>query len=82
MLKLVVDAPSIQSEFKRFGIDWEGNLEHLLELYFGEGMSDIWQEGSSLLKVDGKVINLDIYAKKSEEEEKDERLFFIPRSGS
>ena len=36
-LKLVIDAPSIQSEFKRFGIDWEGNLDNLVELYFGEG---------------------------------------------
>lgn len=78
LLKLVVDAPSIQSEFKRFGIDWEGKLENLLELYFGEGMSGIWEEGSSQLKVDGKEISLDTYAKTLRRAEKDERLFFIP----
>lgn len=78
LLKLVVDAPSVQSELKRFGIDWEGRLGNLLELYFGEGMSGVWQEGSSLLKVDGKDVNLEIYAKGLKRKEKDERLFFIP----
>ncbi len=78
LLKLIVDAPSIQSEFKRFGIDWEGKLSNLLELYFGEGMSGVWQEGVSQLKVDGKEVNLDVYAKGLKRKEKDERLFFIP----
>ena len=78
LLKLVADVPSIQSEFKRFGIDWEGNLDNFLELYFGEGMSGIWEEGSSLLKVDGKVVNLESYAKGTRRIEKDERLFFVP----
>lgn len=78
LLKLVVDTPSIQNEFKRFGIDWEGKLDNLLELYFGEGMSGVWQEGSSLLKVDGKEVKLENYAKGLKRKEKDERLFFIP----
>jgi hypothetical protein len=78
LLKLVVDAPSVQRELKHFGIDWEGKLENLLELYFGEGMSGIWQEGSSQLTVDGKGVNLVTYAKGMKRTEKDERLFFIP----
>jgi predicted ATPase len=78
LLKLVVDAPSVQSELKHFGIDWEGRLDNLLDLYFGEGMSGIWQEGSSQLKVDGKDVKLDTYAKGSRRTEKEERLFFIP----
>lgn len=78
LLKLVVDAPSVQSELKHFGIDWESKLENLLELYFGEGMSGIWQDGVSKLKVDGKEINLDVYAKGLKRKEKNERLFFIP----
>jgi putative AbiEii toxin of type IV toxin-antitoxin system len=78
LLKLVVDAPSIQSEFKRFGIDWEGRLDNLLELYFGEGMSGIWQEGVSQLKVDGKKVKLESYARGVSRKEMDERLFFIP----
>lgn len=78
LLKLVVDAPSIQAEFKKFGIDWEGKLGNLLELYFGEGMSGIWQDGVSQLKVDGKDTSLEAYAKGLKRKEKDERLFFIP----
>ena len=78
LLKLVVDAPSVQGELKHFGIDWEGKLDNLLELYFGEGMSEIWQEGTSRLKVDGKEVNLEHYAKGLKRKEKDERLFFIP----
>jgi len=78
LLKLVVDTPSIHNEFKHFGIDWEGKLENLLELYFGEGMSGIWQEGSSRLSVNGKEVKFDNYAKGSRRADKDERLFFIP----
>jgi len=78
LLKLVVDTPAIQSEFKRFSIDWEGKLENLLELYFGEGMSGVWQEGVSHLSVNGKEVKFDNYAKGSKRTEKDERLFFIP----
>jgi hypothetical protein len=76
LLKLVVDAPSVQSEFKHFGIDWEGKLDNLLELYFGEGMSGLWQENKSVLKVDGTDKDLIDYAKN--QRKKDERLFFIP----
>jgi len=78
LLKLVVDTPSIQGEFKRFGIDWEGKLGNLLELYFGEGMSEVWQDGVSQLKVDGKDVKLETYAKGLNRKTKDERLFFIP----
>ena len=78
LLKLVIDAPSVQNELKRFGIDWEGKLDNLMELYFGEGMSEIWQDGVSQLKVDGKEINLKRYVKGLKQKEKDERLFFIP----
>lgn len=78
LLKLVIDAPSVQAEFQRFGIDWEGNLDNLLELYFGEGMSGIWQEGTSQLKVDGKPVDLASYAKGLKRKEKEEKLFFIP----
>jgi len=78
LLKLVIDAPSVQAEFQRFSIDWEGNLDNLLELYFGEGMSGIWQEGTSQLKVDGKPVDLASYAKGLKRKEKEEKLFFIP----
>lgn len=78
LLKLVIDAPSVQAEFQRFGIDWEGKLDNLLELYFGEGMSGIWQEGTSQLKVDGKPVDLASYAKGLKRKEKEEKLFFIP----
>ena len=78
LLKLVIDSPSVQGELKHFGIDWEGKLDNLLELYFGEGMSGIWQEGESRLKVDGKDVKLESYAKGQKSKEKDERLFFIP----
>lgn len=78
LLKLVIDAPSVQAEFQRFGIDWEDKLDNLLELYFGEGMSGIWQEGTSQLKVDGKPVDLASYAKGLKRKEKEEKLFFIP----
>jgi len=75
-LKLVVDAPAILNEFRRFNIDWQGRLEHFLELYFGEGMSGIWSDQSTIaadeLRVDLKSLL------KPGRKKKDEKLFFIP----
>jgi hypothetical protein len=40
-LKLFVDLPHIKSEFKRAGVDWQGNLDLFLDVYFGEGMRSL-----------------------------------------
>lgn len=77
VLKLVVDFPAIQAEFRRFNIDWRGAPQSFFELYFGDGMGDLWAKGSEL-SVDGAAKALSDYAKAAGKRNQDERLFFIP----
>lgn len=78
LLKLIVDWPSIHDEFRRFNIDWGGDLASFLELYFGEGMSGIWLPNTSHLTVDGTETDLADFAKGRRKTARDERFFFIP----
>ena len=58
-LKLLVDAGPVLGELKRFNIDWGGKLPSLLELYFGEGMSRIYDATRTRLSVEGTALDLD-----------------------
>jgi hypothetical protein len=77
LLKLLIDYPAVQSELKRFNIDWRGDLKQFLELYFGEGMASIWGSGSMVM-VDGKSRPLSQLARPVKNAKMDERVFFIP----
>lgn len=76
LLKLLVDTGPIIDELRRFNLDWNGKIENFLELYFGEGMSAIYNPASTQITVDDKAVDLTnlLRGKKT----KDERLFFIP----
>lgn len=76
MLKLLVDNGPIIEELRRFNIDWQGNLGNFLELYFGEGMANVYAPNTTQLVVDAKTI--DLAALLRGKRTKDERLFFIP----
>ena len=75
-LKLLVDAGPVLNELKRFNIDWGGQLANLLELYFGEGMSRIYDPTQTRLVADGTAVDLDDAVRGKWR--KDEHLFFIP----
>ena len=77
LLKLAIDADAIQTEMRRYGIDWDNNVGDFLDTYFGEGMRYLWKEKSTSIHWRSQLIDLRKVAKsrKSEEEEK---LFFIP----
>src|SRR5271165_5972959 len=47
LLKLMVDAGQVQEEMAKYGLDWEHKLPEFLDVYFGEGMRSIWNEGST-----------------------------------
>ena len=78
LLKLVVDFPSVHAELKRFNIDWENKLSSFLDIYFGEGMSGLWNDKISTLTVDGKEIAITSLSKYNGRRSKDEHLFYIP----
>jgi len=77
ILKLILDFPSIQAELRRFNIDWHGDPQSFFELYFGDGMGDLWEEKSELV-VDDVNSPLPQFAKAAKNRRKDEHLFFIP----
>lgn len=77
VLKLAVDYPAVHKEFKRFNIDWRGNSDDFLQLYFGEGMANIWDDKSEL-QIEGESRSLPSYAKGVKNANRNERVFFIP----
>lgn len=77
LLKLMLDAGQVQEEMGKYGLDWEHSLPEFLDVYFGEGMRSIWQEGSSSIEWEGKPVDLPQIAKRKRPN-KEETLFFIP----
>jgi hypothetical protein len=77
LLKLMVDAGQVQEEMGRYGLDWEKKLPEFLDVYLGEGMRSIWQEGRTSIEWDGKPVDLPQIAKRKRPN-KEETLFFIP----
>lgn len=73
----MIDRGAIQSELKRFNIDWAGKPEYFFDLYFGEGMAGIWNKDSSL-SIDSENTSLPDLTKPIRRGGMEERLFFIP----
>jgi AAA domain, putative AbiEii toxin, Type IV TA system len=76
LLKLLVDTGYVQEELTRYGLDWSGQLREFLDIYFGEGMRNIWR-GRSKIIWHGKEIDLEKVARRRRKS-KEETLFFIP----
>lgn len=77
LLKLLVDKNAVLSELRRFNIDWNSKIENFLELYFGEGMSAIYEPGRTEIIVDGAKVELESLSRRGKNAQ-EERLFFIP----
>ena len=58
LLKLLIDTGPIVDELRRFNLDWNGRIENFLELYFGEGMSAIYDPANTQISVDDKPLEL------------------------
>jgi hypothetical protein len=77
LLKLFLDSGPIRDELKRFNLDWKGLLENFLELYFGEGMSGIYDTERTHIEADGKAVALTQLIGRGRRD-KEEKMFFIP----
>jgi hypothetical protein len=77
LLKLLIDKNAVLNELRRFNIDWSGKIENFLELYFGEGMSAIYQPGSTQIVVDNERIEMESLMRRGRNAG-DEHMFFIP----
>lgn len=77
LLKLLVDTGSVQAKLRRYGLDWDGQLDALLDAYFGEGMHGIWRAGATKVTWRGKDVDLTGIAKRKRRDEP-ESLFLMP----
>ena len=64
-LKLAVDLDGIQETMGRYGLDWSGELRDFFDLYFGEGMQGLWQDGQSEFRWRGSPVPLNLLLKRS-----------------
>lgn len=76
VVKLLLDFPAIRNEFKHFNIEWGGRLANFLELYFGEGMSGMYDAQQTTIVADEKAVNLENILRGGRQQK--ERVFYIP----
>lgn len=76
-LKLLMDTGFVQSELQRHGIDWAKRLPEFFDIYFGEGMRDLWRSGESIIQWQGKPVDMDKLIGRNQRK-KGESLFYIP----
>lgn len=82
LIKLLLDKQAIHETLGHFGIEWSSDLKAFLELYFGEGMSSLWNGKQSRL-IPGKAnkaLRFESYARRRRSQPKDEEVtaFYIP----
>ena len=75
LIKLLLDSEDILNTLKKNGYHWEGDLANFIELYFGEGMRNLWSNSTQVF-FDKKLIDLENLLKK--DYRKKEQLFFVP----
>ena len=76
-LKLAVDVGYVQTEMKRYGLDWSENFLEFFDVYFGEGMSNMWRHSDSAIEWQGERVPLIDWAE-GKPSSRAESLFFIP----
>lgn len=77
LLKLQIDLPHIKHEFKRAGIDWEGDFPKFLDVYFGEGMCSLWSRRKTRVNFNRQEADLAVEVE-SVKARKGEKMFFVP----
>lgn len=73
-VKLALDHGDVVRTIKRHGFDWQGERSNYLELYFGEGMGQLWGQYTRM-KVDTEAVGINDLMDGGGGKEK---LFYIP----
>jgi predicted ATPase len=50
LLKLMLDTGPVFRTLKEKGLNWNGNIGELMQVYVGEGMKGLWDERKSELR--------------------------------
>jgi len=75
LIKLLLDGQDILNTLRKNGYQWEGESAEFIELYFGEGMRNLWSDTTKVTFY-GKEVSLKDLLKK--DFRRDEQLFFVP----
>lgn len=76
-LKLILDHRSISSTLRREGYDWQGQPKQFAELFYGEGMENLWTEETEVFWL-GKPVTLSKLAAGRARSDSNPSLFYIP----
>lgn len=76
-LKLLLDHRSVSSTLRREGYDWQHHPDRFAELFFGEGMENLWN-AKSKVRWRGKLVSLRELARARVRADAKESLFYIP----
>ncbi len=76
-LKLLTDTNAIKAQLSDHGTDWAGDEKDFMTLYFGEGMSSLWNQVSSEVRWNDEPIDLQKLVKRKASSGK-ESTFLIP----
>lgn len=78
LFKLLMDIGAVREEIKRFNLRWNRDISSFFELYFGEGMSGLYEKENTQVVRDGREVDLPQYIARSRQREKTEKMFYIP----
>ena len=76
LIKLLLDSQDIVTNLKDNGYDWEENTDEFCELYFGEGMNNIWNNKTEIYLDETKFDSGDLAS--DSEFCYGEQLFLVP----
>lgn len=81
LTKLLIDKYHIRKTLEQYGYIWNNGIDKILDLYFGEGMCNIWNEDTTI-SFDNKKYTKEFLAPKRGRGESttsvEEELFYIP----
>lgn len=77
LLKLIIDRDSIRKTLKQYNYVWNKDTGRILDLYFGEGMSEIWKD-KSVIEFGRQIISKDFLTPVAGRHKVNEELFYIP----
>ncbi|MBN1447059.1 MAG: ATP-binding protein [Bacteroidetes bacterium] len=79
LVKLLIDMSSIKAEFSRFSIGWGEDVGHFLDLYFGEGMSKLYDSKRTIIVPDGKKLSIEsLLRRHAAKAHGNDEVFLIP----
>lgn len=81
LLKLLVDKFNIRANLELYNYIWGKDIDKMLDLYFGEGMFNIWKENTTI-QLDNKLYDKNYlppnYTVWETSSAMDEKIFYIP----